>query len=127
MTVIDLRHFAITAACQTAGMKAVDCHMAFVGPFGPEPFDLSAAEREEVGSILAQVAHSLAERTQTTLSSNRSGLVAWRLGSLHQLAKLLEQRRACKLLVLVALCVEDALKLFHAGVFSRARQFKRSL
>lgn len=71
MSVIDLRHFAITAACQTAGMKAVDCHMAFVGPFGPEPFDLSAAEREEVGSILTQVAHSLAERTQTMPSMRR--------------------------------------------------------
>lgn len=65
MTVIDLRHFAITAACQTAGMNAVDCHMAFVGPFGPEPFNLSAAEREEVGSILTQVAQGLADRTQT--------------------------------------------------------------
>ena len=71
MSTIDLRHFAISAACQTAGMQAIDCHMAFVGPFGPEPFDLSAAEREEVGSILTQVAHRLAERTQTMPSMRR--------------------------------------------------------
>ncbi|MCR4524628.1 hypothetical protein [Bosea sp. 47.2.35] len=71
MSVIDLRHFAIAAACQTVGMKAIDCHMAFVGPFGPEPFELSAAEREEVGSILSQVALSLAERVQTMPSMRR--------------------------------------------------------
>lgn len=71
MSIIDLRNVAITAACQNAGMQAIDCHMAFVGPFGPEPFDLSAAEREEVGSILTQVALGLAERTQTMPSMRR--------------------------------------------------------
>lgn len=71
MSVVDLRHYAITAACQTAGMQAIDCHMAFVGPFGPEPFNLSQVEREEVSSILTQVAQSLAERTRTMPSMRR--------------------------------------------------------
>ncbi|WP_377840159.1 hypothetical protein [Bosea sp. UC22_33] len=71
MNVVDLRHFVIAAACQTVGMKAIDCHMAFDGPFGPEPFDLSAAERDEVSSILTQVAQTLAERTQAMLSMRR--------------------------------------------------------
>lgn len=71
MSLVDLRHFAIATACQTAGMQAIDCHMAFDGPFGPEPFNLSSIEREEVGSILTQVANSLAERTQTMPSMRR--------------------------------------------------------
>lgn len=71
MSVLDIRHFAIAAACQQAGMPAIECHMAFVGPFGPEPFNLSAAEREEVGLILTQVAQSVAERTQTMPSMRR--------------------------------------------------------
>ncbi|CAH1656952.1 conserved hypothetical protein [Hyphomicrobiales bacterium] len=71
MSVVDLRQYAIVAACQTAGKQALDCHTAFDGPFGPEPVILSAAEREEVVSILTQVALSLSERSEAMPSLRR--------------------------------------------------------
>lgn len=71
MSVVDLRGYAIVAACQSTEFQAIDCHSAVDGPFGPEPCNLSAAEREEVGSILTQAALSLAERTQTMPSVRR--------------------------------------------------------
>lgn len=51
-------------------------------------------------------------------------LAAWKPSSACEAAR---TARAGKLLLRITLCREGVLKLFHAGVFSRARQFKRSL